>query len=319
MIYDCFTFFNELDLLEVRLNVLYDYVDKFIIVEGNKTHSGKDKELILEKNLKRYEKFTDKIMYIKVEDFPELDSNATDSCGNNWLYENFQRDAIMRGLTECKPEDIVIISDLDEIPKPECIKKYKSGICSFVLLNMYYKFNCINISDLYQKKAKICRYKDLIDPKQDIGNLEYCRFTRYGLPTYLRFCKGKKFRNAGWHFSYLADVKGMLEKRIAQIEQHYNTEQNMNIEKMEKIVEEGKDILERDAKYENLKLSPKIFPKYLIDNREKFAHLIGQKNQISFAHALFDAFMYKNCAIRYKGGTIHGQRYFRFFGLKFNV
>lgn len=319
MIYDCFTFFNELDSLEVRLNILYDYVDKFVITEGNKTHTGKDKEFILEKNFERYKKFSDKIIYIKVDDFPPLKSEENDEYGNNWLYENFQRDAIMRGLKDCKPDDIVIISDCDEIIKPECIAKYDFGIYSLKQLNMYYKYNCLNVSDIYSKKAKMCHYSDLRDPKQDIGEIEYCKFSKYGLPTYLRFCKGKKMYNSGWHFSYILDSKGILEKRNSIVEQQFNNAENMTIEKIEQIIDEGKDILDRDAKYCNLKMSAKILPEYLVNNQEKFSEFIGHKNQISFRHALFKAFMFKNCAIRYKGGTIHGQRYFRFFGLKFNV
>ena len=119
MIYDCFTFFNELDILELRLNILYKYVDKFVIVEGNKTHTGKDKDFIFEQNKNRFEKFLDKIIYIKVEDFPSLENSQTSEDGNKWLYENYQRDAIMRGLTECKDDDIIITSDCDEIINPK--------------------------------------------------------------------------------------------------------------------------------------------------------------------------------------------------------
>lgn len=101
MIYDCFPFFNELDILEIRLNTLYDTVDYFVITEANKTHTGKEKEYIFEKNRERFAKFLDKVIYIKVEDFPDLESSKKSSDGNKWLYENYQRDAIMRGLKDC--------------------------------------------------------------------------------------------------------------------------------------------------------------------------------------------------------------------------
>lgn len=319
MIYDCFTFYNELDLLELRLNILYDYVDRFVIVEGNKTHTGSDKEFILEKNLSRYKNFSDKIIYIKVDDFPKLEESKNDVYGNNWLYENFQRDAIMRGLTECKPDDVIIISDCDEIIKPECIQKYDSGIYSLKQLNLYYKYNSLSISGIYTKKAKICQYKDLIDPKQDIGEVEYCKFSKYGLPSYLRFCKGKNLYNSGWHFSYISDSQGILEKRKSIVEQQYNTQTNMTIEKIEQMLNAGKDVLERDDRYVNLKLSEKVLPKYLVDNHQKYSKFINYNNQVSFGYAEFKSLLYKNFSIRHVGNNINGKPYLRILGLKLGL
>ena len=86
-------------------------------------------KFFFENNKAQFEKFADKIRYIKVDDFPELSRSKSDIHGNKWLYENYQRDAIMRGLSDCKDDDIVIISDLDEIPNPEAVKQYKNGIC----------------------------------------------------------------------------------------------------------------------------------------------------------------------------------------------
>ena len=96
MIYDCFTFFNELDLLEIRLNVLNGCVDKFVLVEMGKTHTGKDKPLVFEQNKERFSIFKDKIIHIIVDDYPELEKSESDGYGNKWLLENYQRDAIMR-------------------------------------------------------------------------------------------------------------------------------------------------------------------------------------------------------------------------------
>lgn len=146
MIYDCFTFFNELDLLEIRLNILNDFVDKFVLVEGNKTHTGNKKRFVFEENKQRFESFLDKIIYIKVDDFPQLDISAKDEFGNRWILENFQRDAIIRGLTNCKPNDIILISDVDEIPNPNAIKKYKNGICVLEQKMMHYFLNNICVT-----------------------------------------------------------------------------------------------------------------------------------------------------------------------------
>lgn len=166
MIYDCFPFFNELDVLEIRLNVLYDTVDYFVITEADKTHTGRHKEYIFEQNKDRFAKFLDKIIYIKVDDFPDLENSETSSDGNKWLYENYQRDAIMRGLKDCKPDDVIIISDCDEIPNPEAVKKYKKGICSLMQLRFGFSYNSIYVTIPFCRSPKICRYKELINPQK---------------------------------------------------------------------------------------------------------------------------------------------------------
>jgi beta-1,4-mannosyl-glycoprotein beta-1,4-N-acetylglucosaminyltransferase len=112
-IYDCFTFFNELDLLEMRLNILNNYVDYFVLVEATKTFSGKPKELYYLKNKEKFNKFSHKIIHITVDDMPEIKDN------NRWELESFQRNAIIRGLTNCQSDDVILISDIDEIPDPE--------------------------------------------------------------------------------------------------------------------------------------------------------------------------------------------------------
>ena len=155
MIYDCFPFFNELDILEIRLNTLYDTVDYFVITEANKTHTGKRKAYVFEQNKDRFSKFLDKIIYIKVDDFPNFEDSKASDDGNKWMYENYQRDAIMKGLTNCKPDDIVIISDCDEIPNPKAIRIYKRGICSLLQLRFAFNYNTLYINSTFSKSPKI--------------------------------------------------------------------------------------------------------------------------------------------------------------------
>ena len=114
-IYDGFTFFNELDLLEIRLNVLNDVVDYFILVEGSKTFKGEDKPFIFDENKARFAPFLHKIIHIKVVDYPEVDLTQDDNITLAWAYENFQRNAIDRGLTDAAQDDVIIISDVDEM------------------------------------------------------------------------------------------------------------------------------------------------------------------------------------------------------------
>ncbi len=113
-VYDCFTFFNEMDLLEIRLNELDEEVDYFVIVESTRTFQKRDKPLYLNLNDERIVKFKDKIIHIVVDDFPNFFTHWR--VPKTWDYENHQRNAISRGLMNAKPDDIIIVSDVDEIP-----------------------------------------------------------------------------------------------------------------------------------------------------------------------------------------------------------
>ena len=130
---DCITYFNEDVVLDVRLNTLDKFVDYFVIVEGNKTWQNNSKELKFDIN--KYEKFKDKIIYIKVTDLPD---------GRDpYLRENHQRNSILKGLINSKDQDIIIISDLDEIPNPEVINNFKTQMryAVFKQRHFYYKLN----------------------------------------------------------------------------------------------------------------------------------------------------------------------------------
>ena len=118
-IYDCFTFYNELDLLDLHLEELYDHVDYFVIVESTKTFQNNDKSLFLKLNWNRYIKYHDKIIHVVVDDSP--------GSANAWDNETFQRNAIMRGLTNAADEDIIIIGDVDEIIRAEVVDQMRAN------------------------------------------------------------------------------------------------------------------------------------------------------------------------------------------------
>ena len=121
MIYDCFSFFNELDILEIRLNTLNEVVDKFVLVEAPWTFTGNPKPLYFEENKERFKLFLDKIIHI-VADQPPVSPTVTER-ENAWIRESHQRNSINAGLNNAKNNDLIIISDLDEIPNPQIIKK----------------------------------------------------------------------------------------------------------------------------------------------------------------------------------------------------
>src|SRR3990167_3841286 len=138
-IFDCFLFFNELELLELRLMTPNDVVDYFVLVEADKTHTGNTKDFVFDKNKHRYQKYLNKIIHIKVEHTPALD-RSTDA----WAIENFQRSCISRGLTSATDEDKVITSDVDEIPNPETLERLKGSDHPVTLRQhlFYYYVNC---------------------------------------------------------------------------------------------------------------------------------------------------------------------------------
>lgn len=123
MIYDCFAFFNELDLLEIRLNELDPVVDKFVLVEATRTFQKQPKPLYFEENKSRFKDFEHKIIHVVVDEYPNFFSRFRIPTPMD--YDNHQKNQIIRGLKDAKPDDVIIYSDLDEIPRAEKIMQYK--------------------------------------------------------------------------------------------------------------------------------------------------------------------------------------------------
>lgn len=141
MIFDCFTFFDELDILDIRLNVLNEVVDKFVLVESTLTHSGHNKSLYFDINKEKFSPFLNKIIHVVVDDM--------DIINGVWEKENYQRNQIMRGLVNnANDEDCILISDIDEIPNSKLIKNInpeKNKIIGFKQRLFYYYLNCEQI------------------------------------------------------------------------------------------------------------------------------------------------------------------------------
>lgn len=215
MIYDCFTFFNELDLLEIRLNVLNDSVDKFILVESTRTFSNLEKPLYYNDNKQRYSKFSNKIVHIIVNDSP--------NSNNPWILEEHQRNSITQGLSQCKDDDVIIISDLDEIPNPRKIIKYQNykGIKSFKQKMFYYYLNNIDLKNPFwsETPSKMLSYSYL--KKNNLS------------PQSIRFTKGRLIKNGGWHFSYLGGAESISKKIKSFSHQEYNSPKYTDIQTIE--------------------------------------------------------------------------------------
>ena len=125
-VYDCFTFFNELELLKIRLEELNDHVDYFVLVEGSETHKGEPKPLYFQENRHLFQKYLHKIIHVIVNE--KIPLNSSDPIKRYWDREHFQRECIARGLKNCEHLDIILLSDLDEIPRAEMLEKVKKQI-----------------------------------------------------------------------------------------------------------------------------------------------------------------------------------------------
>jgi len=300
-IYDCFTFYNELDLLEMRLEILSNSVDFFVLVEANKTHSGKEKELFFQNNKEGFAKFSEKIIHVIVEDMPEVVK------GDRWLLENFQREAVSRGLFSCQDDDLIIISDLDEIENPKQIKEAANRLLlhrhrSDQSYRLYWKIRSWiskigNYGFLYLLKRLIFHFQvrsnKMIMFKQNIyyyylngfvhnhwfGSraVFYGDFKNYYGRSAQRIRSSLaniQIENGGWHFSYLFDVDGIINKIKSFAHSEYDTKTNTDKTVVQSRVEQGRSILdgENNVIYKEIDDS---YPQYILDNKSQFAKYIN--------------------------------------------
>jgi len=258
LVYDCFLFFNELDLLEIRFNVLSEQVDKFVLVEADRTFTNKEKKFYFDENKERYKPFLDKIIHIKISEYPDKIEDA-------WRMQDYQRDQIIRGIENCSPSDIILISDLDEITNPEAIKQYKetdSGICRLKQLHFDYYLNYQRCGkNHYWYSAKIAKYKDML-----LNNYS---------PQNIRSLKDLKvIKNGGWHFSFLGNIESIIYKIQSISMQKWNNEKYLN-DRLEYKIRMGLDLFDRkNIRLIPIKISNKKHPKYIVNNQEKYSHLI---------------------------------------------
>lgn len=277
MIYDCFSFYNELDLLEIRLNTLDPVVDKFVLVEATKTHNGQDKPLFYQENAKRFAAFHGKIKHIIVNSFPEAESA--------WTFENYQRNQIVLGLQGARDDDIVLLSDIDEIPNPELVRKYSSrpGRYVFRQITYCYYLNCRRIlvnpwhygPAPYWEGTQMMSLHDFLH-LYDSTPCPDCIFLR---PTVnkgttaskIRFLREATFHyinNGGWHFTSLGGISALRNKLKVYAHQERSYLLSMSPEEMEAMLFKGTDpLIGRRVFFCEIANS---LPKYVCDNLERF-------------------------------------------------
>ena len=289
-IYDCFMFFDEEMLLDLRLNIMNEYVDKFVITESVYMHSGKPKKLIFDIN--KFSKFKDKIIYIIVDkDPPDLlkinegeRQNNINSKENSNAYRRhiFQLEETSRGISNAEANDLIIVGDLDEIPNLEKINfnLIKEKLIFFEQKMFYYKFN------LYYKMVpwygtKACRKKNLISAKW----LQWIKNKKYPMWRIDILFSKKKYNdiyfvpNGGWHFTNIKSVED-IEKKLKSFVHYKDFESSeLKLNDLKKLVKEKKVMYNHmidkkefkwsgGGKLETLNLNQ--MPKYIQENREKY-------------------------------------------------
>lgn len=233
-IIDCFTFYNELELLTYRLNVLYDVVDYFIIVEATHTHTGKEKPLYFKEHQGLFDTFKDKIIHIIVDDFPHKFPQIDFAKEEQWVNERFQRNAIIRGFSaipKMEDDDVIIITDLDEIPDPKTLESIKKGDISVTIncLEMdFYYYNLNNRFESKWRRSKIVRFKNFNELKSTCSDI---RLNNYS-----------NINHGGWHLSYFGDSRFIQNKLLAFAHQELNKECFTDISKIEERVKKGNDL-----------------------------------------------------------------------------
>ena len=246
-------YFDEEVVLNVRLNHLYNYVDYFVIVESKFTHKGEERSLKFDIN--KFSKFKSKILYLIVDKQPEnieqiYETDSEDKKNNkyimNALYrENSQRNFIIHGLKNANSEDIILVSDVDEIPKLENIdfSSIKEKIILFQQDMFYYKFN-LSIPNFKWTGTKGCRFKNFQSP-QWLRNIKDRKYLFYRLDTY--FSKTKYIsinivKDGGWHFSNIKNAEDIEHKLKSYLHHREFDLESLSIEEIKETIKNKKAI-----------------------------------------------------------------------------
>ena len=266
-VYDCFQFFNEENVLDLRLNILDEFVNFFVLVESTTDHQGKEKKLHFDIN--KFKKFQKKIIHIVVDD--TLNSIKKSHTGQNSLVERHQRNSIMKGLKNCEDDDLIIISDVDEIPDLNKLslfnKSNRYGV--FVQKKFDYKLNLLNETEGDWLGSKICLKKNLNSPQW----LRDLKFKKYPFWRIDKIRDLQIIKDGGWHFSYLQSPENLLKKINSFSHGEHNKSEFANKESIEEKIKMKKNIFDLGFSYKKVDMD-KSFPKYILENKDKFKEWI---------------------------------------------
>jgi len=263
-IYDCFQYFNEDHIVELRLNILDQYVDYFVISESNRTHQGEEKKINFD--IKKFSKFKDKIKFIIADYTNEIKFKK--HTGGESPIEQHQRNSLIRGIKNASPEDLIILSDSDEIPdltKLSEINKNKKFI-AFSQKMFMYKLNLQNLDESDWIGSKMTK-KENITSMQDLRNLKFKDYPFWRIDkNNLQTIKG------GWHFSFLQTPKQILNK-IKSFSHGEHNNNNIDEKNIEEKILKNEDIFGRGITLKRIQIDSS-YPSYIFKNKEKFSKWI---------------------------------------------
>ena len=290
-IFDCFMFYDEEVVLDIRLNSLKNFVDCFVIVESKFYHNGKKRDLKFDIN--KYPKFKDKIIYIVQDEEPlnlETVKKEDDEGLKSYKFifnahkrENFQRNLISKGLDKANEDDLIMISDVDEIPnlKDLNVARVNNKIVIFEQNIFYYKLNRY-LEGFTWHGTKACKKKNLKSP-QWIRNVKNKKFGFWRLDTFFsenKYINKIFIKDGGWHFSNLKNPVD-IENKLKSYLHHRDFEvENIDLKEISKLVRNNETIYDmftdkRQKKFSENKRKLSLYPKnklpqYIIDNENKF-------------------------------------------------
>jgi beta-1,4-mannosyl-glycoprotein beta-1,4-N-acetylglucosaminyltransferase len=248
-IIDSFIFYNEIDLLFYRLSILDEYVDKFILVESTHTFSGHQKPLFYNENKARFEKFNNKIIHVIVDDIPYKYPRIDYKLNQQWENEYHQRNCIKRGLDTIihilNDDDIILTSDVDEIPNPQILLNCKNNVFVFnnsylnrLALDMYYYNLYYRIGEGSNwhgiKLLTFKTYKNIGLTFQQMRLWEHS----HNVPI---------IGNGGWHLSYFGDIKFITNKIASYSHQEYNNKNYLDKNTLETKIKNGVNLLNNSS------------------------------------------------------------------------
>jgi len=284
-VFDCFPFYDELDILEIRLNILDEVVDYFVLVESSRTFTGNKKSLYFSENKERYSNYLHKIRHIVVDDSEYKEDVKV------WQREFDQKNSVFRGIQGCGAEDFVIVSDVDEIPNPNVIKDIVNEDSNFISVIkqpcFYYYLNCKS-TEVFDK-TKIAKLKKIKSPQQIRA---YPRFSknnsnkltqivfkwigsfRKRFSLWFRFYK--VFEDAGWHFTYMKSPEQISQKINDFSHTEFNSSQFNEIKLIEYRIKNLKDLYGRNYFLKIVEID-ESYPEYIVKNKARYQQLILYK------------------------------------------
>ena len=271
-IFDCFMYFDEEQILDLRLNVLNHDVDYFVIVESIYNHKGEKRDLLF--NIQKFQKFKEKIIYLIYKDIPKqikvINKDDDENVKGrkyimNALYrENSQRNFILEGLKYANREDLILISDVDEIPKLSSLDlgKIKDEIILFKQDMFYYKFN-LKLPNLTWTGTKACKKKYLKTP-QWLRNIKDRKYSFFRFDTFFsekKYMSIKILNNGGWHFSNIKTPKEIEHKLRSYLHHREFDQQPLSVEEIDKIIKNKQAIYDLKVDKTVNKITPILFSK----------------------------------------------------------